>query len=249
VTVDRPGRRRIRPAMVKKPSSGRSSGVSREIVRRVLRARTWSPEPTALRAILRGGAILARPTPLPLRRAVRCMADFVVLLLVVDVSLKFVDTAHPFAAVLFTLASAAAALRQMTAWRAGVLRPRAAGRGGSAWAFIAVALWFAATYAASHQWFQGRVAPMPFAVQAVGAVCLILGIALPFLRIPQLTRSAFTLCPHAVGGVLLTGNPMLAILVGAWLAATCHTVWRTRTRPDLLQPHLSEPSVVVRCAA
>ncbi len=181
-----------------------------------------------------------------IRRALRCVSDFVVLLLVVDVSLTFVDVAHPFAAVLFTLASAAGALRQMTAWRAGQLQQRTASR--SPWAFIAVVLWLAATYAASHHLFRGHVPQMPAPVQAVGAACLLFAIAIPFLRIPQFARSAFNMCPHAIGGVLLTGSPILAILVGAWLAATCHAAWQTLRLPRL-QPRLAEHAVPVRYAA
>ena len=180
-------------------------------------------------------------------RALRCVSDFVVLLLVVEVSMTFVDIAHPFVAVLFTLASAAGALRQMTAWRAGQLRQRAASQ--SAWAFIAVALWLAATYSASHQLFRGHLPQMPLSVQAVGAICLIFAIAIPFLRIPQLTHNAFNMCPHAIGAVLLTGSPILAILVGAWLAATCHTAWQTLRVPHLLQPRLDEHAIPVRYAA
>jgi hypothetical protein len=90
---------------------------------------------------------------------------------------------------------------------------------------------------------------MPVPVQAVGAACLIFAIAIPLLRIPQFTRSAFSMCPHAIGSVLLTGSPILAILVGAWLAATCHAAWQTLRLPRLLRPRLAEHAVPVRYAA
>lgn len=161
-----------------------------------------------------------------LRRAARRVADFVVLLLVMDVSMGFVDPAHPIVAMLFVWASTCGALRQLTAWRAGQPLPSVDSSFKYGWAFVGVVWWFAGMYAGSHQLFQWHVPQMPFAVQAVGAGCLMFAMATPFLRIPYLTRGTFDAYPHAIGSVLLTGSPIIAILVGAWVVVTGRTAWR-----------------------
>jgi hypothetical protein len=154
------------------------------------------------------------------------VADLIVLLLVIHVSVAFVDSTHPVVAVLFISASTCGALKQMTAWRAGQRLPSVISSFKHGWAFVGVVSWLAATYAGSHQLFHWHVPQMPFSVQAAGAGCLIFAVATPFLRIGHLTRRAFDAYPHAIGSVLLTGSPIVAILVGAWIAVTGRTAWR-----------------------
>jgi hypothetical protein len=160
-----------------------------------------------------------------LRRASRCVADLIVVLIVMDINLGFMDPTHPIVAALFISASACGALRQMAAWRAGQRLPSVTSSFKHGWALVGVVSWFAATYAKAHPLFQWHV-QMPFSVQAVGAGCLIFAVVTPFLRIGHLTRRAFDAYPHAIGSVLLTGSPIVAILVGAWIAGRGRTTWR-----------------------
>jgi hypothetical protein len=103
-----------------------------------------------------------------LRRAARRVADLIVLLLVMEVSVGFVDPTHPIVAILIAWASTCGALRQMTAWRAGQPLPSVAPSFKHGWVFVGVVWWFAGTCAGAHQLFQWQVPQMPFAVQTVG---------------------------------------------------------------------------------
>lgn len=160
------------------------------------------------------------------RRAGRCIADLIVLVLVVNVTSKFVDPSHQFVAVLFMAASACSALKQLTAWRAGRRLPGIISRFKHGWAIVAAIAWFAATWPGSHQLFQMHVPKMPLPVQTAGAVCLIFAAFTPFLRIGDLTRRAVDPYPQAIGSVLLTGSPLVTLLVAAWIAVTGPTAWR-----------------------
>jgi hypothetical protein len=160
------------------------------------------------------------------RRAGRCIADLIVLVLVVNVTSKFVDPSHWFVAVFFVAASASGALKQLTAWRAGKRVPGIVSRFKHGWLLVSVIAWFAAMYPASHQLFQMRVPQMPLPVQTAGAVCLIFAAFTPFLRMGDLTRRAVDSYPQAIGSVLLTGNPLVALLVAAWIAVSGRAAWR-----------------------
>ncbi len=157
-------------------------------------------------------------------RLARLAGDFIVLLMVLDASLAFVDFhTHPIVAMIFVWASTCGALRQLIARRGAPSRERVESGRQYAWAFVGIAWWVAAMLPALPQFAAWHVPPMPFPVQAVGAVCLVFAMATPFLRIPHLSRGAFDAYPHAIGSVLLTGSPMLALLVGAWLMVTAGT--------------------------
>ena len=174
------------------------------------------------------------------RRAGRYIADVIVLVLVVNVTSNFVDPSHRLVAVFFVAASACGALKQLTAWRAGRRLPGIISRFQHGWAIVAAISWFAATYPASRQLFQMHVPQMPLTVQAAGAVCLIFAAFTPFLRIGELTRQAVDPYPTAIGSVLLTGSPLVAILVAAWIAVTGPTAWRA-LKADRVAAAASEP--------
>lgn len=101
------------------------------------------------------------------------------------------------------------------------------------WAFVGTIAWLAATYPGSHQLFQSHVPQMPFSMQAVGAGFLIFASITPFLRFSDLTRRALDAYPQAIGSVLLTGSPLVALLVAAWLTVTGRAAWRTLRRDRL----------------
>jgi len=244
VEGERTGASRIRPASAQKASAAQEVLDLPEIANTAAHA----PVDYSLRVDVSRRTVIRVHVPPAVRRVVRFARDLVVLSCVLDVSLQFVDAVHhPIVAGIFVLASVAAALRQMTALRTATAPTTPGSRSRYAWAAAGVASWLAATYAASHQWFEGTVPPMPLPVQAVGAACLIFAVMIPFLRIPRVAGSAFATCPHAIGGVLLTGNPILAMLVAAWLAHTCQTAWRA-SRPRALSPALS-PAIVDPAAA
>jgi hypothetical protein len=105
--------------------------------------------------------------------------------------------------------------------------------------------WFAAPYPGSHQLFQAHVPQMPLFVQAAGAVCLVFTAFTPFLRIGELTRRALDPYSQAVGSVLLTGSPLVALLVGAWIAVTGRAAWQALKTHRLA----SAPEVICRLRA
>jgi len=160
------------------------------------------------------------------RRAGRLIADLIVLVLVVNVTSKFVDPSHRLVAALFMGASATAALKQLTAFRAGHRLPGVISRFEYGWAIVGAIAWFASTYPGSRQFFQMHVPQMPLSVQTAGAACLIFAAFTPFLRIGDLTRRAVDPYPQAIGSVLLTGSPLVALLVAAWIAVTGRAAWR-----------------------
>jgi len=166
------------------------------------------------------------------RRVARYLADLAVVVLVINVSVKFVDPKHRVVASLFVLASACGALQQLIAWHAGLPRPSVVANLKHGWAFVGVLTWFVATYPGSQQLFQGHLPQMPFSIQAVGAYCLLFAIATPFLRDRHLTRRPFDGYPQAIGSVLVTGSPLVAILVAAWIAVTGPTAWRALMQHD-----------------
>jgi hypothetical protein len=160
------------------------------------------------------------------RRVAQYAADLIVLTLVVNISLKFVDPKQRLVAVLFILASACGALKQLTAWRAGQRQPGIISRFKHGWALVAVIAWFAATYPESHQLFQSHMPQMPLSLQVTGAACLIFAGLTPFLRIGDLTRRVFDAYPQAIGSVLLTGSPLVALLVAAWIGVMGRAAWQ-----------------------
>ena len=174
------------------------------------------------------------------RRVARYVADFTVVLLVINVSLKFVDPTHRVVAVLFILASACGALQQLTAFHAGTRMTSVVSSFKHGWAFVGVLTWFAATYPASQLLFQRHAPQMPFSIQAIGACCLLFAVATPFLRAGHLTRRTFDAYPQAIGSVLVTGSPLVAVLVAAWIAVTGPTAWRA-LRADRLAAAAPQP--------
>jgi hypothetical protein len=176
-------------------------------------------------------------------RLARLATDLVVLVLVLDVSMGFVDFTHPIVAILFVWASTCGALRQLQAHRAGRPLPSVDSSFKYGWAFVGVVWWGAGMLAGSHVFSQWHAPQMPFAVQSVGAGFLLFAMATPFLRIPHVSRGTFDAYPHAVGSVLLTGSPIIALLVGAWIVVTGRTTWQT-LRANRTAAGLAEPLVV-----
>jgi len=157
-------------------------------------------------------------------RGARLGRDLPVLLLVGVVSSAFVDPSHPVVAMLFGWTSACGALRQMIAHRAGGTVTSAGDSIKYRGVFVAVAWWCAGMFATAHRVGPWPVPPMPFALQSVGVACLLFAMATPFLRLPQIARGAFDVYPHAVGSVLLTGSPAIAIVIGAWMLVSARTL-------------------------
>ena len=56
----------------------------------------------------------------------------------------------------------------------------------------------------------------------------------------EVTRRAVDPYPQAIGSVLLTGSPLVALLVAAWIAVTGPTAWRA-LKADRLAAAAPEP--------
>lgn len=199
------------------------------------------------------------------RRDCLRFTDVVVVVALVEPSMAtacatFLGGAHPAVTSIFVCASTLVAIRQLIARRTGQRLSSVAFDLSPAWALGLGAMpWcvFAVLHENSQAMLLWQPLHVPLAVRVVGVCCLLFPIVAPFTRSrsagavnavgqkpfeQELARFAVDSYAHAIGAVLLTASPLIALMAAVWVAVTGRTSWhllRTMPRGGRRAPRLA----------